>query len=168
MATIKDLIDVAKSFRTQYDRTRVRTEAGNAFKDEYGSRIDKNGVLKVEKKGVTDMYNYIQSFADSCDINVLMKRFANGEVDVLNQRKGLYMDITNVPDNYADLLNKVIEGEKMFKELPESIRSKYNNNFNEWLVKSGTESWLKDMGLYKEPEKEVVVNAEKTDELQTL
>lgn len=163
MATTKDLIETVKAFRTQFEREPVISNPGEGIKDEFGSRIDKNGRVIVSKKGTTDLYSYIQSFADSTDINVLLKRFANGDESALNQRRAEYMDITEMPSTYAELLNKLNDGKELFDALPIELKNKYGNSFNKWIVESGSKDWLVDMGLYKE--KETVVNEKTADEV---
>lgn len=151
MATIKDLIDTTKKFITQYDREPVLSNAGNGFKDEYGARIDKDGKLVVKKKGTFDLYSYIQSFEESTNIEVLLKRFANGDENALMQRKGEYLDITDMPNTYAELLNKMKDGKELFDALPLDVKNKYDNSFEKWIVTAGSIDWLKDMKLYQEP-----------------
>lgn len=122
-------------FDTQYDkRPRVYSCPGCRMKDTYTAKVDSNGVLDLQKTGQESLYDYIQSFKDSCDINTIVKRFAAGDVDVLSKKQGTYGDFTNLPSTYAEMLNIVIAGENMFNDLPVEIRAKFHHSFREWMA----------------------------------
>ena len=68
------------------------------FKSNVGSRLhpvfspvyDHNGVLDLEQTGEENIYDSIQSYAESCDINVLIARYQNGDVSAFSQRQPGY------------------------------------------------------------------------------
>lgn len=137
-------------YRTQYDRIEVFTEKGDPIKKEYQGKFDKNGHIVVYEKGKKDLYAYIQSFAESVDINVIIKRYVNGDSSVLNQRVGEYIDTTNFPQSYAELLNVVNSGTDLFNKLPIDIKRRFNNNVNEFISTIGTDDWNNKMNLESE------------------
>lgn len=100
----------------------------------YGSVFDDKGRLYLEEKGKESLYDYIQSFAESVDIHVIMKRFANGETDVLSKVQGFYGDFTNLPVDYAQLLNTVNSGQRLFDSLPVEQRAIFGHSFNEFMT----------------------------------
>ena len=80
-------------FKTQYDaRDRVFTDSGSPEHITYAGHYDEKGRVVLEEAGRENLYDYIQSYAESCDIHVLMKRYANGDVDALSQKQGFYGD----------------------------------------------------------------------------
>lgn len=124
------------NFKTQYSpHDRVITQSGSKIKRNYQAYFDELGNRELKEISTENRYNYIQSFKDSVDIHVILKRFANGEADALTQRQGAYGDFTVMPKSYAELLNRVIDAENMFNSLPLDERAKYNHSMAEWLIK---------------------------------
>jgi hypothetical protein len=71
-------------FSTQFDaRDRIISNAGSRIKQLYEARVDNQGHIDLVESGTEDLYDYIQSFKESCDINTIVKRFAAGDTDVL-------------------------------------------------------------------------------------
>lgn len=135
-------------FDTQYSpRERVHPCAGSRLKQLYSGRYDANGRVVLEEKGTEDLYAFIQSFADSVDINVILARFANGDTEALSRAQGFYADVTEFPPNMADALNRINQAEEMFKSLPLDVRQKFDCSFEQFLSQSGTEDWLAKMGM---------------------
>lgn len=138
-------------FRThydaQYDHKRIHTATGSRYKTEYQPVYDKAGVWHLEPTGKTDIYLDIQSYAMSCDINVIMQRYRNGETDVLSAVQGVYGDVSNVPTNYAELMNMKLEAERLFASLSADVRAKYNNSVEQFMAEIGTRSGLEKLGV---------------------
>lgn len=135
-------------FRTQYDNhDRVYVHPGDPEKLTYTPQIDEHGHMELVVSGKENVYDYIQSHADSVDIHVILARFQRGDVSALSRVQGFYGDFMNVPKSYAELLNSVIRGEEYFMSLPVSVREKFGHNFNSWLVTAGSPDWLQAMGL---------------------
>lgn len=152
-------------FRTQFEKPeRVIAESGDAVKEEFVGRYDDRGHLVLEPAGQTNMYDMIQSHADSVDINILMQRYANGELDVLQRVQSMYADVTDMPKTMADLLNKVKAGEEQFNALPLEIRALFNHSMSEWLATAGSPEWLEKMGI-GEPDIPTPSTADKADDL---
>lgn len=110
------------------------SEPGSRIKFEYTAVHNDDGSMRLEKIGETNLYDYIQSFAQSVDINVIIKRFAAGDTSVLSQRQGMFFDATQIaPKTYADVLNLAIAGENAFNSLPLEEREKYHFSYLAWL-----------------------------------
>lgn len=117
-------------FQTQFrKRERFLTNPGSPVKILYGPEFDEKGRMNLVEKGRENLYDFIQSYKESVDIHVLLKRFANGETDVLSKIQGFYGDFSEFPRTYADLLNTVNEGEAFFNGLPVEVRSKFGHSF---------------------------------------
>ena len=98
-------------FKTQYDaRDRVFTDPGSPEHITYAGHYDEKGRVVLEESGRENLYAYIQSYAESCDIHVLMKRYDNGDVDALSQKQSLHTD--NLGRIYAER----IAGKHFFEE----------------------------------------------------
>ena len=89
-------------FKTQYDaRDRVFTDPGSPEHITYAGHYDEKGRVVLEESGRENIYDFIQSHAESCDIHVLMKRYQNGDVDALSQKQGFYGDFLDFPKTYV-------------------------------------------------------------------
>lgn len=135
-------------FDTQYSpHERIHPCAGSRVKQLYSGRYDANGRVVLEEKGTENLYDFIQSFADSVDINVILARFSNGDTEALSRAQGFYADVTDFPPNMAEALNRINQAEEMFKALPLEVRQKFDCSFEQFLSQSGTEDWLQKMGM---------------------
>lgn len=140
-------------FKTQYDaRDRISCNPGSPIHITYAGHYDEKGRVVLEESGRENIYDLIQSHAESCDIHVLMKRYLNGDVTALSQVQGQYLDATQFPKTYADMLNFVNEQERAFMALPADVRAKFGNSFTEYLAASGEPDFLDRLGIKKEPE----------------
>lgn len=135
--------------KNHFDRERVHSNVGKRTKVKYSPEVDKNGVLNLREVGEEDLYGFIQSHADSVNIHRIIERFNRGEADVLSRVQGVFGDFVNVPKSYAELLNRVIEGENEFKQLPLDVRSKFNHSFAEFLTAAGSDEWYSVLGIEK-------------------
>lgn len=117
-------------------------EHGSKIKIEYQPVYDVNGVWHLEPSGKNNTYMEIQSHADSCDINLIMARYRNGETDILSRIQGVYGDVTNVPTNYSEIMNQQLKAEQLFMSLAPDVREKYNNSVEQFMASFSTkEGW---------------------------
>ena len=138
-------------FKTQYDaRDRVFTDPGSPEHITYAGYYDEKGRVVLEESGRENIYDFIQSHAESCDIHVLMKRYQNGDVEALSQKQGFYGDFLDFPKTYAEALNHMNEMERQFMALPVETREKFGNSFTEFLAASADPDFLDRLGIKKE------------------
>lgn len=140
-------------FRTQYDeRVRVRTQPGSMIKDNNVPVIDKYGNRVIEATDTPiNLYAQIQSWRDECDLNILMAKFTNGDKTALMQRSGLYgVDLTQIPDNFNDIMNLTTKAGALFDSLPVDIKNMFGNNVYNFLANSHTKEFYEIMN--KSPE----------------
>lgn len=136
------------TFKTKFDsHARVFQDPGSPVKTVYSSRYTPDGTLELFEDGKEDLYGYIQSHAESVDIHVLLKRFVNGEEDVLSRAQGFYADASDMPKTYAEVLNSVIAGEQAFNSLPSEVKQRFGNSFSQWMTSFESPDFLKKMGL---------------------
>lgn len=121
-------------FRTMYDDfERVPSCSGNTEEVEYAPVIGEDGVLSLEPVGTVDIRAMIDSYRESCDLNVLLARYANGDASALSARQGSYFDAVDMPKSYAEMLNVINTAESEFMKLPLDVRERFDNSFHRWL-----------------------------------
>lgn len=127
-------------FRTKYeDHKRVIAEPGSPIKIEYQLRIVDNSEEIVET-GKSDLYEYIQSHADSVDITKILERCALIEdYSILNRMPSAFMDVTVMPTNLAEAYAQVQDAKNFFDRMPLEIKEKYENNFVQFIADIGTD-----------------------------
>lgn len=152
-------------FKTQYDaRDRIVTNPGNPIKQLYSGSYNERGQVELKEDGTENLYDFIQSFAESTDIHAIMRRFENGEVDVLEKVQGFYGDVTEMPKTYAEALQRISDSEKVFMSLPVDVRAKFGHSFSEFLSASNDADFLERLGVQvdanvsPEPSSEVVMS----------
>lgn len=135
-------------FNTQYDaRDRIISHPGNPIKQLYNGSFNERGQVELKEDGTEDLYAYIQSFAESTDIHSILKRYQNGEADVLERVQGFYGDITEMPHTYAEALQRIADSEKVFLSLPVEVRAKFGHSFTEFLAASQDADFLDRLGV---------------------
>ena len=118
-------------FPTQYTKETKEfiSEAGLPYLQDYEYTLDKEGhKLLTKKDSVTDIYSMIQAEKDSCDINVLMQRFALGDTEALNIRTGYFLDTRNMPTNIHEVFAMGLEAEQYFEGLPVELKETFDNS----------------------------------------
>lgn len=144
-------------FKTQYDaRDRIFSDPGSPEHITYAGHYDDKGRVVLEESGRENIYDFIQSHAESCDIHVLMKRYQNGDVEALSQKQGFYGDFLDFPKTYAEALNHMNEMERQFMALPVEVREKFGNSFTEFLAASAEPDFLERLGIKKDSASEPV------------
>ena len=138
-------------FKTPYgERTRYHIPTGNGIENEYGYEIDKFGRKILVKTGESNLYEKIQESAEICKIENILKSASIG--DMSNFRPdGIYMDTTEIPNNMIEVQKQIQNMENTWNALPNEIKEKYNYDKGEFIGASGSERWLKDLGLIEEP-----------------
>lgn len=126
---------------------RVNSVTGDAWKVLYSPIVHDDGVIELVESGKQNCYEEIQSHKDSVDIHVLLAQYRNGDTDVLTQRQGVYEDIVGMPKSYAEMFQKIKDGEKAFYQLPVEVRDKFDQSFEKWLIQSGSQDWYEKMTL---------------------
>lgn len=135
-------------FKTQYDaRDRIQSNPGNPLKQLYTGAYNERGQVELKEDGTENIYDFIQSFAESTDIHAILRRFENGEVDVLEKVQGFYGDVTEMPKTYAEALQRISDSEKVFMSLPVEVRAKFGHSFSEFLAASNDADFLERLGV---------------------
>lgn len=140
------------------------TPSGDRYHEQFVGKLDKEtGDIVLVSVGKVDVYAEIQSHQGESDINNLIARAEAGDLSAFTS--AVFGDFTEMPGSYADALNVVIEAEREFNHLPQSIKDKFENDWHKYITSAGTEEWYKKFGIgvkdldQKQKEEEV-----KTDE----
>lgn len=118
-------------FDTKFDvrPRKMCSHVGEPVKTQYIGRYDYNGDVELVEDGVRNVYDEIQSYADECSMDNILRRFAAGDVSVLSKSQGVYVDASQLPEHFVDMCNLVAEVERKFNLLPVEERAAYENNF---------------------------------------
>lgn len=124
------------------DDSRVYSESGSPEAIKYSSRYAKDGSIEVYEVGKKNTQEYIESWADSCDLNKMIARYMAGDETALNRVKGEFLDLTSMPTSFADMFNLVRDAEDNFAALPVEVKEKFNNNAVEYYMQYGSDSFV--------------------------
>lgn len=123
------------------------TNPGSPIRDVYSPVVHEDGKITIEVSGKENTDEIIQSFAESCDIRVIVNRFNGGDLTALNQARGMYGDFTEMPKTYAEALQMRIDAKNAFDKLNPDIKKQFNYNVDEFLATAGDEEWYKKLGV---------------------
>lgn len=110
-----------------------------------------------------------QQFKDECDINNIISKYQKtGTITHLRRTEGQYLDMSEISD-YQTSLNKVIEANRLFDELPSEVRLRFGNDPAQFInfcenPEKNYEEGVK-LGLFN---KKANTNNEPNDERQPL
>lgn len=105
------------------------------------------------RKHIIDESLAKQSFADECNINLIMARYEKTSIlDHVNKYNGNYESYENVQD-YHSALCQVINARQAFDDLPSKIRARFNNDPGQFLAYANNpdnKPGMKELGLMPE------------------
>ena len=143
---------------------RFFSNPGERYVQNYTGVQGADGNIRLIEGEVVDMYEYINSFAESCSIEHILAMCATGDYSLLSKSQGAYIDTTSMPKTFREMLDIVIDGKAKFENLPNEVRSKFGFDFERWFSEAGSEDWLNNMGFVNDSvetvEKDVIDNAE--------
>lgn len=132
------------------DHKQFFTNPGSKFKAVYSPKVMEDGHIELVEKAKTCLYDYIQSFRDSCDINVLIRRYQQGDTAALLSGNTFYGDVTEMPKSFAEMLQVSLDCETFFNKLPADEKAKFDNNFSKFLSSFGSPEFLHALGIKSE------------------
>lgn len=139
-------------FRTIFDKERpifLTCPGSGGIEPEYDYDVDSKGRKKLVKIGEKNLYEEIQSYAESCKIENILKRVASGDMTDFRP-DGIYADSTNIPTNLNDAQKEMMKLQRYWNMQPMEIKNKYNNSVDEFIAAVGSKAWMTDMGFIKE------------------
>ena len=143
-----------KFFRKAWGKqVRFNVPSGSAIRPEYGYKINKKGQKELVKTGETDAYAEIQSYAEECMIENILKRVAAGD-NTAFRPDGIYQDITEIPNNMNDAYAEMVKLEEFWNKQSTETKKEYGWSFENFMKEAGKESWLINCGLIEAPQPE--------------
>lgn len=128
---------------------------GSPLKEEFHGQIQSDGRIKLVSDGFRNIQDYISSFEAEADIHNIIERVNCGELDLLTRAQGSYIDTIGMPKTYAEVLNLVNDGMRVFDSLPVEVREKFNNDFNTWFAQMDDDGFYEKSGFIRKVEQEV-------------
>lgn len=144
------MVDIEKKFVRK-----IISPAGDRMQQLYKAVLQDDGTFDLVPDGVENLYEKIQSYKESCLVENILKRYQNGETDVLNQVQGFYGDYNDFPDSPRAALQMVLDGQSLFENLPPDQKDKFDNDFNKFFVSIGSPEWFEKLGVVAEKKEEV-------------
>lgn len=139
---------MSDQFRTIYDRVRIRSNSGDPMANDYKLIVEKDGSKRLKIVGKHSLYNEIQSYKDSCDIKCLVERYLNiGDPTILERKNAAFMDITDIPETYAEILQFNINTKKAFDSLSADEKAKFDGSIDKFVASIGSYEWMNKLGL---------------------
>lgn len=121
-------------------------KVGIEERNTYGYVMDHRNIVGLEKTGTENQYRKIQLHADECKIeNILAK--AAVDPTILQQRKGIYADVTNMPKSLAEFKNLEIKIINDWNNLDVETKKKFDNSVDKYIAEFGSENWMKAVGF---------------------
>lgn len=143
------------------------TDPGSSTKIILSPKVNPDGTVDLVESGKIDIQAKIQSFLPETDINFILAKYAAGDLQILNQREGMYGDFTHLPSTFAEVLQIQIDAEAKFNLLPLDLRNKYDNDYKRWLATAGSEEWMRNMSVVMPAMAEQATSADVNSEVKT-
>lgn len=109
----------------------IPVPSGDRIQKQYIRSLDLKGKPILQEVGETDLQDRINSFRLECDINRIVKRAAEGDVDILHRTQGAFIDVSGIPNNVHDLHTLIQKSESVYNDLSEDL--KQGRSFEDFL-----------------------------------
>lgn len=133
-------------FPTKYNHSETPyTNCGDPIKIEYAIRVV-DGETTLCEVGKSNLYEYIQSHADSVDLHKILERCAMlDDYSALNRMPAAFMDVTNMPKTLAEAFAMTQDAKNFFDMMPTYIKNQYGDNFVEFIKDIGSDNFTKNV-----------------------
>lgn len=154
-----------KPWQSYYNRRdEVFSNPGSAIKQEWQLVIDSEGNESFVKSGETNLYEKIQTYKDSVDVNKIIKRVMSGDTSVLEQVKGFHADVSQMQTDFRELYNLNIRGQKLFDELPAEVKQLFDGSYYKFVTEPERLNHLNKKETTSVKKETTKVEEEETDE----
>lgn len=102
------------------------------------TEIIEDGKTVVVPKGKVNLYEKVQADKQSCNIYNILNRYARGDVDVVAQRVGQFIDTVGMPTSIVEAHKKLSAMRKGFESMPAEFKEKFDNSFDTFVEKGAT------------------------------
>ena len=139
---------MSKTVYDQFNRPKtIPAHPGDMYLDTYQEEHTKSGT-EIIKTGKTCIYDMIQADLEQSKIENILHSVAMGDLSVLNQREGFYVDATEYPKNLMEAQNIVIKAQNEFNNMPQEIRELFHNNPDEYVEMMGSKEFIERLTPY--------------------
>lgn len=117
---------MAKFYTAYGEKPAIKAnEAGNIMEPIYRQKLDDHGnFVGIEATGeYANTWEMIQSYKDECDIHTILERAVNGDESGLNARKGIYIDASNIPSDFNDIMKAYKQAKITIQEAEKAIKT---------------------------------------------
>lgn len=116
---------------------------GDKLRQTYVAVYDQKHNRQFYRDKVIDQYARIQSFKDECLIENIIKRYAGGDLSVLNRSQGMYGDFTAFPSDPRSAHDLIMRAKEVYDSVPEEEKSKaFDGSFEGFLATFGDNASL--------------------------
>lgn len=127
-----------------FDDFMVYSEKGKPVRFDY-EMVDPNGSeFEIKRKEQPfDIQEHINSFRDSCDINLLIARFTNGDKTAIPiVDSDCFNDISELPQDIHTIHKQIVDANTLFDELPAEVKAKFDS-IDDFYSSVGTDKFTK-------------------------
>ena len=136
--------------------------------DDNGKKVGSHEEIVFEKTGSESISEFINSFEDTTDIKKIFERYQMGDVSVLSKRVGEYVDSVGCPETLLDAQLMLKNGDKLFNDLPASIKEKFNNDVGQFVQAAQDGTLFEKSGLPQQVEEDKKTISTQQDEITRL
>lgn len=112
--------------------------------------VQPDGSKVLVKKGRLDLYEMIQSHADSVDLEKMIARYNSGDPTALHRRDGVYIDVSEMPQTYAEWQQRFMDVQHVFDRLPIEIKEQYDHDVGQFMADVGSPAFFEKVERYSE------------------
>lgn len=124
------------------------TDPGVRLITTYKLSYDDDGTKELVVDGYKDIYEEIQSHADSVDIHKIVERCAlTGDMSELYKTEGFYGDLAMFPETRAEALQMLAEAQNIWDKLPVDVKKKFDNNVDNFFSTAFTDEWTEKLEI---------------------
>ena len=139
--------------RFVYARDRsASTPPGDRHRSIFRKAKSPEGFPTLVEVGRQDFQEVIDSFAHSCDIRTLIKRYEAGDTSVLARVQGIYADVTDLPNDLMSAHEILNNARITYDSLTQEQKRDFGT-FDQFLA--GVHTMINNPDLAITPEKEV-------------
>lgn len=130
-----------------YDFKVLPSRPGDKVRPVFKGSYAPDGSVRLTKVDEVDIQAQIQSHLYETDMQFIINRLLSGDMSVLNNQSPMFGDFTTFPKSYSECIQRVIDAENMFAQLPQDVRDQFGNDWAKWLSQTGTDKWMAAMGI---------------------